>query len=466
MNLRKHLREASALAALLLLVSAARAEMPAGEPITPAAAWHLLAGSDSASALRGLWTFTQAPKESVPFIAERMQSLLAGATPQRIAKLIDDLDSPKFGVRERAARELEQIIDTAAPHLQRVLNGKPTLEMTRRVERLLATQTELDVNNPRRLQASRGMALLEAMHSPDARAVLQTISRDGREAWLAQAAEAALERLNRAESAPAEERLWENLSTADVTTSSRAFLTLAGLKDDGRAGSADITEAVKLVAQVPPLGLKSRGRPTSQLPHELLPYRKEVLARYRDDGQENPLRLAVRVAVKALQESETRDLPIHEEFPVLPAAELLQAKQEIMTIQKEKIGEAFFQVGKALEELEGHKPRLAKETKLWQANFTYVQARLYARQACILEYSMALGRIRKDDLPQLDPERHKGWKLMPGGHEFDKDARDLARAAQKLLQELAEHHRQTPWEVIGRHEANATFQLRWVPLKK
>jgi hypothetical protein len=450
-----------------MLVRPVGADEPVSEPVTLPSAWNQLSGTDSASALRSLWRLSRSPKEALPLASERLQGLLAGTASQRIAQLIEDLDSAKFAVRERAARELELIADTAAPHLQRVLNGKPSLELSRRVERLLAGQSELEAHNPRRLQAARAIALLETMATAEARAVLTKVARDGGEAWLAKEAEAALERLASQAPAPAEERLWEELADSNVGTASRAFLVLAAKSDDGRASAAEIAKAVRLVAQVPPLGLRSRGQPTNQLPHELLPYRKDVLAGYQDDGNDSPFRLAVRDALKVLQDNETRDLPIQEEFLAVAQADLNQVKRQIETIQKEKIGEAVFYVLKAAEELEAHKGRRAGESKLWQANYDYVLARLYARAACILEYSLMLGQIRRDNLPTLDPERHKGWRLVTGaGDVSDKDVHELGLKAQKLLRSLAEQHRQTPWEVIGRHEANTSFRLRWVPLKK
>src|SRR5262245_4435276 len=191
MSTRRLIVGAPALVGLSMLVYPPPADAQSEQAASLPGAWQALAGTDTATALRGLWTLARVPKEAVPFTSERLQGLLAGATPRRIAQLIDDLDSSKFATRERADRELEEVIDTAAPYLQRVLNNKPGLEMSRRVERLLASQTVMDAGNPRRLQAARAVALLESLTSPEARAVLATVAQDGREAWLAKEAEAA-----------------------------------------------------------------------------------------------------------------------------------------------------------------------------------------------------------------------------------------------------------------------------------
>ena len=47
----------------------------------------------------------------------------------------------------------------------------------------------------------------------------------------------------------------------------------------------------------------------------------------------------------------------------------------------------------------------------WQAHYDYILAQLLARTAYISEYNLMLGKIRKDELPPLDPKLHKGWRL-------------------------------------------------------
>lgn len=56
---------------------------------------------------------------------------------ERVAQLIRDLDSAEFGVREAATRALEQMGPWAVAQLQEALKGKPSLETSRRLERLL-----------------------------------------------------------------------------------------------------------------------------------------------------------------------------------------------------------------------------------------------------------------------------------------------------------------------------------------
>jgi len=61
----------------------------------------------------------------------------SAADPAKIARLIADLDSGQFVVREAAMRALEQMGEKVSPALQRSLDAKPSLEMRQRVETLL-----------------------------------------------------------------------------------------------------------------------------------------------------------------------------------------------------------------------------------------------------------------------------------------------------------------------------------------
>ena len=425
-------------------------------------AWADLAAVDTAQALRSLLMLSRAPKDSVPFVVERMKMLLSGEAPPRIAQLIEDLDSAKFPVRDKASKELELVVDEAAPHLQKVLNGKPSLELRRRVELLLSRRKAADALGARHAQIIRSLALIELAADAPARKFLTALASDGREDWLAKEAEAALKRLAEEKTAPS----WDDLTGTDVGATARAFLLLHRTGGEGIAELGQVESVLQLANQVPPLLLRSRGITTRQLPHELLPYRKELLDMYKTDEKETPLRTAVKDALQVLSRSEAKDLEVKEEQVYVGKEVLAELKRDLETIQRDKIGNAIFQLGRAAEELEELKKDRDREGKLWQANYDYVLARLYARQACILEYSVMLGRIRREDMPALDLERHTGWRLTAKGMMSDRDAQELADKARGLLKKLSGEHKGTPWEVIGRQESNSPFGLTWVPLAK
>src|SRR5438034_2118916 len=80
-------------------------------------------------------------------------------TPSR---LIADLDSSRFVVRERAARELEGLGSAAEPALRKALAGKPSLEACNRIEKLLDQEPhQRSSPTPDRLRQLRVLEALE-----------------------------------------------------------------------------------------------------------------------------------------------------------------------------------------------------------------------------------------------------------------------------------------------------------------
>ena len=60
----------------------------------------------------------------------------AGANREEITRLIADLDSNQFAVREAASKKLADLGGPARPLLRRALEGAPALETRRRLEQL------------------------------------------------------------------------------------------------------------------------------------------------------------------------------------------------------------------------------------------------------------------------------------------------------------------------------------------
>jgi hypothetical protein len=230
---------------------------------------------------------------------------------------------------------------------------------------------------------------------------------------------------------------------------------------NGVLGARDIDSVFKVVAAVPPV---KRGEKTGSFSADgMPPYPKDAIKDYKDDGVDTPFREAVKEGIKALNDSD-KTFAVNETF-TKPANEqqLNMVKKQIEGIQKDKVGEAFFVLNKVAEELEERKAGKDKESKFWQANYDYVLARLYARQAFILEYNVMLGKIRRDDLPMLDPAVHKGWKLAAKKDLSDKDAKENADKSKKLLEKLAQDHKGTPWELIGKREGITALGMEWQP---
>jgi hypothetical protein len=153
--------------------------------------WTDLASADAERAYSALWALADARQRAVPFLAEQLRPAPA-VDGKHIAQLIAELDSNRFAVRQQAAKKLEQLGDIAAPALKKVLENAPSLELQRRIERLLPKVSGL---NSEVLRGIRAVEALERIGTPEARKVLAALTSGAPEARLTREARAALQRL-------------------------------------------------------------------------------------------------------------------------------------------------------------------------------------------------------------------------------------------------------------------------------
>jgi hypothetical protein len=152
--------------------------------------WDALA-ADPPAAYRAIWALVGASAQAVPLLKTKLRS--AGGDRQRLPGLLADLDSKRFEVRERASRELERFGEIAEPSLRKMLVGKPSLEVRRRVESLLDRLSPR--RSPERLRSLRCMEVLEQIGTPAAGEVLTSLAKGATESQLTREARASLERL-------------------------------------------------------------------------------------------------------------------------------------------------------------------------------------------------------------------------------------------------------------------------------
>ena len=124
--------------------------------------------------------------------------LLPAVAPDatRVGRLLADLDSGDFAVRVKATAELEALGDLAEPALRRALEGHPSLEVRRRVERLLS-KLEGTITDPEKLRVLRALEVLEQIGTPEAGRVLKTIAGGADEALVTRQAKESVRRLAR-----------------------------------------------------------------------------------------------------------------------------------------------------------------------------------------------------------------------------------------------------------------------------
>jgi RNA polymerase sigma factor (sigma-70 family) len=166
---------------------------PASTPRELERAWEALAGTDPAAAYRAIGTLAEARGQAVPLLSGKLRSV-PPAEPRRVARLLADLDSDQFEVRERAGKELEQLGDAAEVGLRQALAGEVSVGVRRRVEELL---DRLQGWPAERLRTVRALEALERIGTPEARAVVAKLARESAGTRTGTAADDSLWRLER-----------------------------------------------------------------------------------------------------------------------------------------------------------------------------------------------------------------------------------------------------------------------------
>lgn len=115
-----------------------------------------------------------------------------------MAKLVSDLDSDAYAVRQAATRELSKLGERAETILRAALKNRPSLEARRRIEELL-TRLRRREWSAEQLRERRAVMVLEQIATEEARQVLRSLVGGAADAWMTQDAKAALARLRKFE---------------------------------------------------------------------------------------------------------------------------------------------------------------------------------------------------------------------------------------------------------------------------
>jgi WD40 repeat protein len=154
--------------------------------------WQSLAENSAALGLAAMLELAAAPKEGLPFIRERIKPAIVIA-PERIGKLIEDLNDVQFKVRQSATNELVQLGDRVVPALDKALATKPALETHLRLQEVRKRVTG-PVLKSDKLREYRVLEVLERMGTPEARELLETLAAGAPGAMVTTQAGKALER--------------------------------------------------------------------------------------------------------------------------------------------------------------------------------------------------------------------------------------------------------------------------------
>lgn len=158
------------------------------------ACWAELLGADAARSYRAMGRMVHAAEQSQPLLRRQVKPV-PPADPQRMAALVEQLNSSDFAARQLAAEQLEKLGEQAVGPLRRALAAKPALEPSRRIEALLA-KIHAPITDEV-LRALRSLEVLELIGGPEAQEALRELAKGAEGARLTRAANAALERLEK-----------------------------------------------------------------------------------------------------------------------------------------------------------------------------------------------------------------------------------------------------------------------------
>jgi RNA polymerase sigma factor (sigma-70 family) len=161
--------------------------------------WRELIDDDAGRAYRALWQLALSPKQALSFLAERLQPAapLDRARRKQVDRLLADLDSEQFAVRQQAETELEKMGRAIEPALCEALQNKPSPEARRRIEKVLERLAEKVPEGPasERLRIVRALEAIEHMNALEAQHFLDKLAKGAPHAWLTEEARAIRKRL-------------------------------------------------------------------------------------------------------------------------------------------------------------------------------------------------------------------------------------------------------------------------------
>ena len=242
-----------------------------------------------------------------------------------------------------------------------------------------------------------------------------------------------------------------------------------------REGAAkEEVAAIFSEVSLPPIKLEKGGASIAKQAADF-PFRKEALEGYLSDGvtveeikkkpDKWPLRFAVVDAVEKarviLEEKDGDDALPEKLFNTASdtaKAQILR-QQRIPTLRRDELRDI-------LDVLVALAPKRDEEkSKRWQANYDYVVGEFKMRIAYLEEFNLAYGKVRKDELPELDPAKgHRGWVLAATTKmAVTRDMKDLADEGRDRLVDLAKSNPHTPWALLAKRDKGVVLGLRWEP---
>jgi RNA polymerase sigma factor (sigma-70 family) len=162
-------------------------------PVSLDSAWNDLATREAGASFQSEGRFLAAPAETVQFFAKQItppQTLEV----KRVQRLLADLDSGVFAVREAAVQSLLGLDEQAIPYLEATLKNAPPLEVRVRVQKILEQKQTAAIPSEQ-LRQVRALTVLEQIGDDESKKLLKRWAGGPVGARLTVEAAAALNRL-------------------------------------------------------------------------------------------------------------------------------------------------------------------------------------------------------------------------------------------------------------------------------
>ncbi|MBI1913305.1 MAG: sigma-70 family RNA polymerase sigma factor [Planctomycetes bacterium] len=156
-------------------------------------AWNDLAAREACESFKSQGRFLAAPADAVKFFAEKIKPV-AALDPKRVQRLLADLGSDKFAVREAASKALLGLDQQAKPYLEETLKSAESAEVRLRVKRILEQKQRAALTSEE-IRQIRAVMVLERIGDGESKNLLKRWARGPVGALLTMETSAALKRL-------------------------------------------------------------------------------------------------------------------------------------------------------------------------------------------------------------------------------------------------------------------------------
>ena len=159
--------------------------------------WKSLADGDKAASLQAVTAMAEQGGPAVAFLRKKLAPIPA-YDAAAVQRLIGQLDSSEYAVRERATEELSRIGISIEETLRKAMESTKSVEVRTRLDQLFKSAYAPVPTDPAGRRWLRAIRALERIGSPDARALLGELAKGAPQARATQQAQEALRHLGRA----------------------------------------------------------------------------------------------------------------------------------------------------------------------------------------------------------------------------------------------------------------------------